>query len=95
MINLEEIFEEYNDECNKFDRIENPAHPRPDICAFLMLHSLVPGTMDMVSYAYDDEIYLDVEPDALASVATKEQVRDLIRCGVRYCSDTDSLCMFV
>ena len=76
------IFEEFDDEFLEFDRVENKLHPRPDLHAFLLLHQLVPGTGDMVSGAAHDEIYLDVEPDELFAVATKDQLRDLHRCGV-------------
>lgn len=90
---LEEAFETHNEEHCKFERVENPRHPRPDLCAFLMLHDLVLGTQDMVAGASHDEIWLRTDCDALAAVVTDEQVRDLTRCGVRFsCGD---LCMFV
>ena len=91
-----ELFDEdeLRDEYLKFEDIENPRHPRPDLCAFLMLHELVPGTSDMVSDAQHDEIFLDVSLRDLAPVITKEQVRDLIRCGVRTDEYGEGLCMF-
>ncbi len=49
----------------------------------------------MVSAAEHDEILLDVDLEELAKVATEEQIVELIRCGVRYDSSTDSLAMFV
>ncbi len=93
MLNLEEVFEKHNEEFLHFERIEKPRHPRPDLCAFLMLHDLAPKHGDMVSSASHDEIWLEVEVVELADVITEEQVIDLIRCGIRY-SD-DCLCMFV
>lgn len=84
----------YDGEYLEFSRIQAPLHPRPDVCAFLMLHALVPGTRDMVSAAEHDEIWLDVDCEALASVVTEGQIVDLIRCGVRYDDDTESLAMF-
>jgi hypothetical protein len=97
MIDLKEAFDAAETEFLKFDRIEKPLHPRPDICAFLKLHELVPmkPDRDMVAAAEHDEIYLEVEPDALAEVATQEDIVYLHRCGVRLSSETDSLAMFV
>lgn len=98
---LEEMFEANDEEFLKFDRIENPIHPAPDLCAFLMLHFLAPkrngdGTVaDMVSCSEHDQIYLATDIDQLAEAATLENVCDLVRCGVRFDSYTDSLCMFV
>jgi hypothetical protein len=98
-VTLAEMFEAVSDEFLKFDRIENPRHPAPDICAFLMLYELVPTIgrgsgkpVDMVAGAAHDEIFLATDCDKLAEVVTLEQVRDLHRCGVRY--DSDGLCMF-
>ncbi|MDB5975172.1 MAG: hypothetical protein JWR07_1932 [Nevskia sp.] len=99
---LDEMFEAATDEFLKFDRIENPRHPAPDICAFLMLYDLVPTIgarsgkpVDVVACAEHDEIYLATDCDMLAKVATPEIIRDLHRCGVRYSEEYDSLCMFV
>lgn len=105
---MKALFDEFSgdgtgdDEFLKFDRIKNPAHRRPDICAFLMLDAAVPAEKngadeydDMVSAAEHDEIYLAIEPEELAKVATKELIRDLVRCGVRYDERHDCLAMFV
>lgn len=98
---LAEMFEAASDEFLKFDRIENPKHPAPDLCAFLMLHELAPTrnvgngeVADMISAAEHDEFYLSTDCDKLAEVATPEIIRDLHRCGVRYDEDYDCLCMF-
>lgn len=82
----------------KFDRVENKRSQRPDLHAFLLIDELAPATrngQDMVSAAEHDEIYLSVSPERLAAVATREQVIELSRCGVRYDEGIDSLCMFV
>ena len=99
---LDELFEANEDEFLKFERIESPAHPAPDLCAFLMLHALAPkknrgndNVSNMVVAAEHDEIYLATDTDELAKVATLENIRDLVRCVVRYDRDSDSLCMFV
>lgn len=68
---------------------------RPDIHAFILLNELVPGTEDMVSVAGHDNIWLAAPPERLAAVATDDIVLELVRCGVRYDNDVDSLAMFV
>jgi hypothetical protein len=68
---------------------------RADLHAFILLDQLCPGRGDMVCSAEHDQIFLEVEPDQLITAATEEQVLELIRCGLRYDSCTDSLAMFV
>lgn len=93
MLDLEETFEKYEDEYLEFDRVKNKLHPRPDLCAFLLLDKLLPNDgCDMVCGAGHDEIYLDADTDKLAEVATEEDILTLTRCGVRY--ETDGLAMF-
>ena len=94
MLNLAEVFEKFDDDYIKFERIENKLSGRPDLHAFLLLDKLMPGTRDMVSAAEHDEIYLDVDCEKLAEVASEHDILALTRCGVRYDEDTDSLCMF-
>ena len=98
---LGEMFEANEDEFLWFERIENPMHQSPDLCAFLMLHALAPKTnvgdgkvADMISAAKHDEFYLSTDVDELAKVVTLENVRDLVRCGVRYDDQYECLCMF-
>jgi len=99
---LAEMFEAENEEFLKFERIDNPKHITPDICAFLMLSEMAPAIgrgsgrpVDIVSAAEHDEIFLATDCQQLATVATIEFVRDLVRCGVRYSEEYDCLCMFV
>lgn len=97
MLDLEAVFEKFDDEYIRFERIENPAHSRPDVCAFIMLDRLVPSekSRDMVCSAEHDEIWLDVDIEELARVATEDDVLSLVRCGVRLDTDIQSLAMFV
>lgn len=95
MINLAEAFEKFEDEYLKFERVANKLHPRPDICAWLMLDKLVtPKSRDMVCSAGHDEIWLDVDCDELAKVATEQDIETLVRCGIRYSNEHNALCMF-
>lgn len=93
---LEELFESLNDEFLKFERVEAPLSRRPDLCAFILLEELLPGgTSDLICSAEHDEIWLDVDVEELAKVATEGDIRTLVRCGVRYDSDINSLALFV
>ncbi len=95
-MDLSEMFDKYHDdEFLEFERIEKPLHRRLDMCAFLILDSLIPGDGDIVGNASHDEIFLDVDIEELAKVITEEQVRDLIRCGVVFNNLYDCLSMFV
>lgn len=95
MIDLKAAFDAADGEYLKFNRIENPPHQRPDIAAFIRLHELCPRPRDMVCAAEHDQIFLDISPDELATVATQEDITFLHRCGVRLDTSTDSLAMFV
>jgi hypothetical protein len=94
-MDLHEVFEKHNDDFIKFERVENKKSQRPDLHAFLLLDELCPGTMDMVSAAEHDEIWLDVDCEELAKVITEDQVLELTRCGVHYDSGYDALKLFV
>lgn len=97
-MNPTELCDALNDETN-FTFQDIPAvcrlSNRPDLCALMLLDSLVPGTRDIVAAAEHDEIFLRVTIEQLAPVITREQVRALLCCGVRLDSETDSLAMFV
>lgn len=86
------MFNKFEDEYLKFERISEPRHVRPDIAAFVLLHSLVPGASDIVAAAEHDQIWLDTDPEELAKVATEADVLELVRCGVMF--DGDGLSMF-
>lgn len=77
----------------KFDRVVNPPTMRPDLCAFLMLDRLCPGTSDIVSAAEHDTFYLDINLDNLSAI-TDDDILTLVRCGVMYDDDLECLYMF-
>lgn len=96
MIDVEALFEKFgsNGECEflKFERVIEPLSKRPDLCAFLLLDRLVPDTRDIVSAAEHDEIFLNVDVNELALVATDGDILTLVRCGVMF--NDGSLSMF-
>ena len=83
MLDLTEIFNKYRDEYLEFKKVENKLSSRPDLHAFILLDRLVPGLGYIVSEATYDEIFLDIDTEELAKVATEEDIISLIRCGVR------------
>lgn len=94
-LDLSTAFGKHEDEYLKFERIASPLSQRPDLHAFLLLEKLDPGTIDIVSAAEDDEIWLATDCTALAKVITDEQVRDLVRCGIMFSDEYDALHLFV
>ena len=92
---LEELFGERNDgEFLEFDRIELKRSSSPDLHAFKLLERLVDINGDIVCAAEHDTIYLGVSVSELAKVITEQDIIDLIRCGVIYDEETESLMMF-
>ena len=96
MIDIKEVFYKYDDCYLEFDMVGDKLSKRPDLCAFMLIDSLLPDSCcDIVSAAEHDEIYLDVDIDVLAKLATEEDIQTLVRCGVRYDEGYGCLCMFV
>jgi hypothetical protein len=87
-INLSEVFFRFEDakEHREFGRIDpkDRLHVRRDLCAFLLLDRLVPGDMEIIRAAQDDEIWLETDCDKLSEVATEADILMLVRCGVEY-----------
>jgi hypothetical protein len=92
-MNIEEVFEKYNNEFLTFDKVENKKSKLADLHAFLLLDSIVTTANNIVGSAEHDVIWLDVDIDELAEKATEEQILELVRCGVRI--SEGSLAMFV
>lgn len=90
---MKEVWGEFSSEYGRFERVEKPRSQRRDLHAFLLLDELFPGTGGMVTAAEHDEIYLGVSGREAARVLTREQVLELVRCGIRY--SYEGLQMFV
>ena len=91
------LAEKHEEEYLKFERIpkERRLSLRPDLNAFLLLDRYTPANQDIVGAAEHDEIWLNIDLDDLAGVITEEDIVTLLRCGVRFDGDTDSLAIFV
>lgn len=94
MIDLVATFEKFEDEW-EFEKIDQALTGRADIYAFLLLDRLLPGTGNLVDHAEHDEIWLGIDCEALAGVASEDDILSLVRCGVRYDDGEESLKMFV
>ncbi len=93
---LSATFDKYEDEYIQFQNVANKRSRRPDMHAFIVLDELLPGDGkgDLISAAEHDQFFLDIEPEALARVATEEIILDLVRCGVSFDEETESLFLF-
>lgn len=92
---LKDRFDQFEDDFLEFKGVVSPKHPRPDLCAFLMLHELDPkGKVDIVEDANYEEIWLSIDLKKVAK-ADDGVIRDLVRCGIRLDDDRQMLAMFV
>ena len=89
-----EALEDNGNEFLEFKKIKNPPSKRPDLCAFILLDKLLPGTDKIVSASEHDEIWLATDCDKLHEVATDEDLLYLIHCGIYFDESNDSLGMF-
>lgn len=94
MINLRATFERFDGE-SEFEKINQALTKRSDLYAFLLLDRLIPGAGYIVNHAEHDEIWLGIDCEELAKVASEDDILSLVRCGVRYDDEEESLRMFV
>lgn len=93
---LKAAFEKYEDEYGEFESVANKRSRRADMHAFILLDELLPGDGkgDLIAAVEHDQYWIDIEPRALARVATEEIVLELVRCGVSYDEENESLFLF-
>lgn len=96
MINIKEIYEKHQEDVHydDFKNLPNKFSNRPDIHAFILLDKLVPGSHSIIAAAEHDQIWLETDVEKVEEVATEEQIIELMKCGVMYDEDTESLFMF-
>ena len=70
-----------------FSAIENKLSQRRDLHAMLLLDSLLPSETDIIGSSRHDEFWFSVEPAELAAVITKDQIVELLACGVMISGD--------
>lgn len=80
---MAELFNRYEScEYLAFDRVANKLSKRHDLHAFIVLDKLFPDDYNIIECASHDEIYLSVNVEEFAEVATEELIIELVRCGV-------------
>lgn len=92
-IDLFQMFEKFEDEFLKFDRVTYKLSSRPDLHAFILLNTIQPSEDEMIADAAEDHIWLDIDCRELAKVITEAQIIELARCGVFYDKDDGRLSM--
>ena len=93
-LNLESTFAKFEDEYGKFDKVENKISNRRDLNAFLLLDKLMPSNNRIVSASEHDEFHLGIDCEKLAEIANEDDILTLVRCGVIYSNEYESLSMF-
>jgi len=96
---LKQVAEWFNEYCEaspfpSFDEVEPKFSQRGDLHGMILLDKLFPGNGDMVSSAEHDRIFFQPDYDEIATL-TKEQVKELVSCGIYYDSGLDCLYSFV
>ena len=90
MSNVEFFKEQEEFEFNHFERIVNPKSLRQDVCAILILDSLIPSGNNLIqsieSYNDGNLMYfiLNVSDVEIEELLTEDDIVDLLRCGVFY-----------
>lgn len=94
---LESLFDKHEAEFLEFDRIptERRLANRPDIHLFRLLDELFPGDDDLISSATHDEICFSIDGEKFAAEVAESRLVDMMRCGLRWDEEYQSLCMFV
>jgi len=94
-MNTHDKFEAVNDDYLEFDKVENKLSKRSDLHAFLLLDKIFGDhTRDIISAACHDEIWLAISPEEIESL-NDGQILELVRCGVSYDDNNESLHLFV
>ena len=93
---LIELFKDGVDgEFLQFHHVENKLSKRADLNALLLLDSLVDSEECIIADVGHDTVYLTIDIDQLSKAITDEsQVLDLIRCGVLYERESESLVIY-
>lgn len=88
MSNIDFFKEQEETEFNHFERIENKLSLRQDVCAFMILDSIVPSHKNMIksieSYNNGTKMYfiLNISDTEIEELLTEDYIIDLLRCGV-------------
>lgn len=99
MIDSKAIFLSNYDRPHSFKDCTDRRHQDRHLCGLLILADLLQrsnnGYSDVIGAASYDTIYLYGDIKDLNEVATEEDILNLMRCGIYYSEDEDSLYMLV
>ena len=90
MSNVEFFKEQEEFEFNHFERIENKKSLRQDVCAMLILDSIIPSGKNLIksieSYNNGNLMYfiLNISNTEIEELLTEDDIVDLLRCGIFY-----------
>lgn len=90
---IKQLFSKHQKELCFFERETHRFSNRPDLNALMILDILQPNIFNIIKAFKNKEVFLFVDLDTL--VITEEQVISLLRSGVNYDSEYDSLRLFV
>lgn len=89
---VKEMFDKHENEYHKFKRTESHPDDNAQLCAFIYLNNILGPFPRIVECAEHDQIWL--RPRNLEDL-NEENIIYLLRCGVLYDEETDSLYMNV
>lgn len=92
---IEELFEKHQDEFLQYERDYSLKDKAKDVTLFNMLSDKIPPHKDLIIGAWYEEIFFDVDLDDFVTFFSEEEIVRMIRCGLRYDSERECLCMFV
>lgn len=99
MLALVDEFEEEDIPLNAFELIKEKLSTRHDLHVYLLLDRIlsrnpnINKSHDLITAARNSEVFFSFESKDLATVITKEEIRELVLCNVSFCSE--GLSMFV
>lgn len=96
VLNLKDAFKNFEDDFLDFDSLIERLSSRPDLNAFTLLDKLIPSKNNqaIISASRYQEYYLSIDVKELEKVITEKEVQALVRCGVRYDTTYNALCLF-
>lgn len=69
-------------------------HTRRDLCGFLIMDMLIPGTGDILGGADHDVVYMSADREEVLAKCTLDDLRALRACGINF-GAYDDLQMYV
>jgi len=93
---LIDFLEENNDsDFCKFEKIKNPLFKQSDLQALFIFNQILPEHGDFICSTNHYGIFFSVSPKDISKKASKEQILDLLRCGISYDSSRGCFYKFI